>query len=95
MGKNLGSKNNIQDWNNKNSYFSRGHDIDHIYRVSPRIKYSMTNLNFGLEAEYTGARYGNTRNSLGVIQTKSEDYPNAQVNDVGNYRFIFMMAYIF
>lgn len=93
--KNLGSKNNIQDWNNKNSYFSRGYDIDHIYRVSPRIKYSVKNLHFGLETEYTAARYGNTRNSLGVIQTKSEDYPNAVVNDVENYRFLLMVSYNF
>ncbi len=93
--KNMGSKNNIQDWNNNNSYFSRGHDIDYIFRASARIKYSINNLNFGLETEHTAARYGNTRNSLGVIQTKSEEYPNAEVNDVGNYRFIFMVSYNF
>lgn len=111
--KNLGSSNNIQDWNNKASYFSRGYDVDQIYRVSPRIRYSMhfyksiptddlkiekqkiSTLHFGVETEYTAAKYGNLRNSLGLIQAKSDAYPNAEINNVANYRFLFMMSYNF
>lgn len=111
--KNLGSVNNIQDWNNKASYFSRGYDIDQIYRVSPRIRYSMnfyksiptddlkiekqriSTLHFGFETEYTAAKYGNLRNSLGLIQSKSDAYPNAEINNVANYRFLFMVSYNF
>lgn len=111
--KNLGSANNIQDWNNRASYFSRGHDIDQIYRVSPRIRYSIdfykylptdnvksekykiSTLHFGIESEYTAAKYGNLRNSLGLIQEKSDVYPNAEINNVGNYRFLFMVSYNF
>ncbi|MDY0215369.1 MAG: DcaP family trimeric outer membrane transporter [Bacteroidales bacterium] len=111
--KNLGSANNIQDWNNKASYFSRGYDIDQIYRVSPRIRYSVnfykslptdglkiekykiSTLQFGFETEYTAAKYGNLRNSLGLIQEKSDAYPNAEISNVGNYRFLFMVSYNF
>jgi len=87
---NLGSDKNIQDWNNSNSYFSRGYDIKYLYRISARVIYQANKLQFGLEPEYTVACYGNTRNSLGEVQTRpSNDYPNAKTNIVANLRLLF------
>ena len=93
---NLGSYKNIQDWNNPNSYFSRGYDIKYIYRVSARAVYQANKLQFGLEPEYTVACYGNTLNSLGEVQTlPSNDYPNAQKNTVANLRILFSTVLYF
>ena len=85
---NLGSMKNIQDWNNPNSYFSRGYDIAYLYRISARAIYKVKKLQFGLEPEYTTACYGDTRNSLGQIQNPCDDYPNAQKNIVANLRIL-------
>ena len=92
---NLGSNKNIQDWNNAGSYFSRGYDIGYIYRISVRGIYRANKLQFGLEPEYTVACYGNTRNSLGVIQSPTNDYPNAQKNIVANLRVLFSTVLYF
>jgi hypothetical protein len=92
---NLGSHKNIQDWNNPNSYFSRGYNIQSVYRVSVRGVYQANKLQFGLEPEYTVACYGNTLNSLGEIQSPSADYPNAQKNRVANLRILFSTVLYF
>jgi hypothetical protein len=39
-------------------YYSRASDIDHIYRVSPRLIYTQGRLKFSAEVEYTAAAYG-------------------------------------
>lgn len=54
--KNLGAKEDI----NTNLYYSRGKDIDHVYRVSPRFTYLKNKLELCFELEYTMAAYGTT-----------------------------------
>ena len=85
---NLGSNKKIQDWNNPSSYFSRGHDIAYIYRISVRAMYRAKQLQFGIEPEYTVAAYGNTVNKQGIPQKKSDAFPDAKINTVGNLRIL-------
>jgi hypothetical protein len=54
--KNLGSKDQI----NTNLYCSRGKDIDHVLRASPRFVYVKNKLEVSFELEYTVAAYGDT-----------------------------------
>jgi hypothetical protein len=93
---NLGSNKNIQDWNNPNTYFSRGYNIKYLYRISARAIYQANKLQFGFEPEYTVACYGNTLNSLGEVQIRSSaDYPTIQKNVVANLRILFSTVLYF
>ena len=52
--------------------FGRGHDLDYLWRVQPRLTYkTLTGLDFTAEAEYTMAGYadpvGNRRLSLSMV----------------------------
>lgn len=44
-------------------YYGRGTNIDHIFRVAPRIQFNSEKNRIGIEIEYTSAGYG-TANSL-------------------------------
>lgn len=62
------------DYNNGNyTYcFGRGHDIQTLWRIQPRLTYTtLTGLSFSAEAEYTHAAYekavGNLRLSLSLV----------------------------
>jgi len=68
--KNLGSLSNIYNWNKPESYFSRGGNIDYLYRISPRFVYNEGKFRFGAEIEYTVAAYGSlpNNNSRGQVQ---------------------------
>lgn len=92
---NLGSNKNIQDWNNEDSYFSRGHNIAYMYRISARAIYQAGKLQIGFEPEYTVACYGNTLNSLGEVQKSSDTYPNASRNVVSNLRILLSTTLFF
>lgn len=70
--KNLGTFNKIQDHNNSRSYWGRGTNIDHLYRLSLRTKYSAGKLQFGIEPEYTLACYGKQFNEYGSVLKSSE-----------------------
>jgi len=65
--KNLGSYSNIQDFNNKDSYYSRVTNADFMYRISTRLKYTAHKLQFCLEPEYTSAVYGTALTSTGKV----------------------------
>jgi len=93
--KNLGSAKNIQDWDNSSNYYSRGYDIDNIYRLAPRVSYDYNKLKLAIECEYTAATYGNQRNSLGVIQDKSIEFPAAKLTEVANTRILGVIQYNF
>ncbi|MCL2130983.1 MAG: hypothetical protein FWH36_00790 [Lentimicrobiaceae bacterium] len=86
--KNLGSQQTIQDPNNPNAYFARGRDIDYLYRVSFRVKYTVEKIQFGIEPEYTAAVYSNIVNEYGIPQKKSDLFPDAKRNYVGNLRIL-------
>ncbi len=77
--KNLGT----EDINN-GTYFSRGTNIEMIWRVSPRVQYQMGNTRFAAELEYTSAAYG-TPNNKGEVENSS---------NVSNLRSL-IAAYLF
>ncbi len=79
--KNLGTK-----ANNVGIYYARGSNIDNVYRISPRIKYKMGNVKFGVELEYTSAGYGTPNENN---KSKVED-----VTNVGNMR-VLLAGYLF
>lgn len=54
--KNLGFSKNIIG--GVGSYLGRWQDVDHIYRISPSIKYNIGRLILGAELEYNVAAYG-------------------------------------
>jgi hypothetical protein len=70
---NLGAAGNITG-----QVFSRGNNIDHLYRFSPRLTFTSGKVSFGSEVEITTAAYGTMQ-------------PDGQVNnssDVTNVRIL-------
>lgn len=78
--KNLGSPSNI-----KGAIYSRGSDINYIYRVSPRIIFNTGNIQAAFETEHTCAAYGK-------LNKKGKVYDNIPVS---NTRFIAAFYYFF
>jgi len=83
---NLGSLHNISSWTSATSYYSRGYDIHHIYRVSPRIVFTTGKFRAALEGEYTTAAYGSKINSLGLVD---------ELKPVSNIRVLLGVYYSF
>lgn len=93
--KNLGAEDEIYKPQTTKSYFTRGVNIDYVFRVSPRAVYTEKKMKFAFETEYTVAGYGNTSNNFGEIQDQSTLYPTAKINDVANLRLLFSVIYSF
>jgi hypothetical protein len=70
--KNLGASDNLYS-NSSAFYYSRGYNIDGVFRVSPRIAFSSGKSKIAAEIETTGAAYGtvNKDNKGKVENTKS------------------------
>jgi hypothetical protein len=83
---NLGSLHNIQSWTSASSYYSRGYDIHHIYRVSPRVVFTTGKFRTAIEGEYTAAAYGSKINSLGLTDG---------LKTVNNIRVLLAVYYFF
>jgi hypothetical protein len=84
--KNLGSRFNILNWTQGSKFFSRGWNIDYVYRVSPRIVFISGKMKMGVEGDYTVAGYGDSVNSLGDVQN---------VKPVSNIRLMYSFFYYF
>jgi hypothetical protein len=69
---------------NNGTYFSRGSNIEYVWRVSPRIQYQIQKVRFAGELEYTTAAYG-APDANGEVQNSST---------VENIR-VLMAAYLF
>lgn len=78
--KNLGAKEIING-----PVYGRGNNIDHLFRVSPRIALTEGKLTFAAEVETTTAAYGTMRNDGQVINT----------NKVSNVRILLSTIYKF
>lgn len=91
---NYGSNQNILNWASSKSYYSRGYNIDHVYRIAPRASYMVGKVKLGLECDYTVAAYGTSRNSLGVNE-KTSDNPLAKITEIANTRILGMIQYNF
>lgn len=74
------------------TFYSRGSDIEYLYRVAPRLVYNSGKVRCALELEYTTAAYGKPdengkwRDEYGVI-TNSEE--------VSNFRALIGVFYFF
>ncbi len=79
------TKNQGSDKDNRNAFFSRGSNIDYIYRFSPRINFNSGKMRFSGEIEYTTAAYGNP----------IEDSTIANSNEVNNLRLLIGVYYFF
>lgn len=80
--KNMGSKNTIL---NINSIYGRGTDIDHIFRLAPRITFTSGKISLAFELENTLAAYGTT-----------DDHGKVSVNSkVTNTRLLLATIYRF
>jgi hypothetical protein len=66
FSKNLGAGDEI-----KGSVYGRGNNIDHLFRISPRITVTEGRLTFAAEIENTSAAYGTMQTSGKVTNTKS------------------------
>ncbi len=78
--KNLGANDDAVE-----SIYSRGSNIDHLFRISPRIIVTSGHLSFGLELETTTAAYGTTQSDGHVANT----------NNVSNLRVLLSTQYKF
>ena len=84
--KNLGSRFNIMNWKQGANFFSRGWNIDYVYRISPRIVFISGKMKMGIEGDYSVAGYGTSVNSLGDVQ---------DVKPVTNIRLMYSFFYFF
>ena len=66
-------------------YYSRGSNIDYLYRVSPRLILNVKKLRIAAEVEYTVAAYGKT-NEKGYV---------SQASEIGNLRALMGVYYFF
>lgn len=83
---NLGAKEDINLKDRGPVFFSRGNDINNLFRVSPRISYSIKNMRIGIETEYTQAAYTKILDNYGK---PGDSYP------VGNLRLLVFAFYNF
>jgi len=65
--------------------YGRGNNIDHLFRISPRIIFTEGHLSFGAEVESTIAAYGTMQDNGKVINT----------NNVNNVRILLSTIYKF
>ncbi|MDA3882309.1 MAG: hypothetical protein PF481_03410 [Bacteroidales bacterium] len=69
-----------------NPVYGLATNITRLYRVSPRVMYTINKFRVGLEYEYTGAVYGKNFNA---------NYKAHSLSDVSNSRILFTTVYSF
>lgn len=72
------SKNLGTDDDNIGLYYSRGKDINFVYRISPRIIANIEKFRIAAEYEYTAAQYGKA-NLSGLVDTNLKTLANGRV----------------
>ncbi len=83
---NLGAREIISTESHPPVIFGRGSDINFLYRISPRLSYSSSNMRLGAEAECTRAFYSESLDSRGRP---------AGAAGTGNLRILFFAFYNF
>jgi len=78
--KNLGAGSNLAG-----TYYSRGANIDYLYRIAPRFIYNSGKFRFAPEIEYTVAAYGVTQSDGKVDNSK----------EIGNLRVLLGIYFFF
>lgn len=74
------------DNNGKKTFYARGADIDHLYRIAPRFVYNAGKFRVAPEIEYTISGYGKTTESDGTV---------SDIKDIGNFRLLVGVFYFF
>jgi hypothetical protein len=80
FSKNLGASETING-----SVFGRGNNIDHLFRISPRLTITEGRLSFAFEVEHTTAAYGTMESSGKVTNTNSVS--NLRILAAAIYKF--------
>jgi len=65
--------------------YARGANIDHVYRVAPRLIFNSGKMRFAGEIEYTVAKYAEVQEGSNILNTDA----------VGNLRFLMGVYYFF
>jgi hypothetical protein len=79
--KNLGSAEDML----ATPFYSRGSDIEYLYRISPRFVYNIAKFRIAPEIEYTVAAYG----------SRQTDATVKDAEETGNFRFLLGVYYFF
>ena len=79
--KNLGTEDD-----NLGIYYSRGANINYVYRAAPRMIINLEKLRIAIELEFTSAQYGNT-NTKGLV--------DSDLITITNLRFLMAFYYFF
>ncbi len=66
------------DDNNLGIYYSRGSNINQVYRISPRVIANLEKLRIAAEYEYTAAEYG-VANTKGLVDTNLKTIANSRI----------------
>ncbi len=66
-------------------FYSRGSNIDYIYRIAPRVNFNSGKMRFSGEIEYTTAAYGDTQTDGTVDNSK----------EISNFRLLIGVYYFF
>ncbi|MBE0638289.1 MAG: hypothetical protein IH598_07205 [Bacteroidales bacterium] len=80
------SKNNGTSDDASGNYFARTTNIDHLYRISPRVIYNSGKFRIAPEMEYTVAAFGTQNLGDGTV---------TDTNNIGNFRFLVGIYYFF
>jgi hypothetical protein len=80
------TKNIGTDSDNAGVYYSRGSNINYVYRVSPRLAFNLAKVRISTELEYTSAQYGKA-DTKGVV--------NSNLSTVSNLRVLTAFYYFF
>lgn len=80
------SRNLGTETGNNGTYYSRGSNINHIYRIAPRLIINIEKFRTALEVEYTTAQYGSP-DTNGLV--------NSNLTDVSNLRLLMAFYYFF
>jgi hypothetical protein len=86
--KNLGSADEI-----KGAIYSRGADIDYVYRISGRVLFNSGKFRVAPEIEYTVAAYAMPADGGGLTRDKFGKITDSE--EVANFRFLLGLYYFF
>ncbi len=70
------------------TYYAMSGNVDHAYRIAPRVGVKSGKLRLGIETEYTAARYGSLTAGMKEIDTSN-------TKTVANFRAMLMALYSF
>lgn len=89
FSKNAGANDTIMGTN-----YSRGANIDYLYRISPRLIYNNGKFRVAPEIEYTVAAYATRDEESGAINIDAKGKVEKS-SEVGNFRFLIGVYYFF